>query len=383
MTKVRDYMGQLVEKEVADQLDKMRQRDAKDHVIENKTNGKDGASKEDKELTKEFFSAFFSGNPMKLAEVNEKIEKDYEVKDRKGFREKAQSEGTIGSGTGGGVLVPTTVADSIVSQMFYISPIRQISTVISDMPAQLQLPSEATLATAYWVSEGSPGTDSGEVFAPNLLTPWKLIGFDSFTSEVIADAATNPSIQNYVEQRFAIAMALLENSAFVGGSGSGQPWGFRSSAITPTQVAQAGDVLVYSDVVGLKYSLATAYRKAAVYVTSSAGVQSLENVKDNYGRPIWREGLAEGQPDTLLGRPIYVVDEIPDNLGTGSNATELWYGVFKNYFVGDRGTLRMDYGTNGTDFANDKISLRMAKRTAGRPVISQGFGTLTGVLSAS
>lgn len=376
--KVKDYMQQTVTAEVAAQLEEIRKKEAKDSLV---SGDKKDVTSEDKQLTRDFYAAIASGNPMKIAEMNERIEKDYEAKERSGYRERAQSEGTPGSGTAGGVLVPTTVADSIVSKMVYISPMRQISTVIADMPAQLQLPSENTLATAYWTAEGSPGTDSSEIFDPNLLTPYKLVGFDSFTSEVIADAATNPSIQNYVEQRFAVAMALLENAAFVGGSGSGQPYGFRSSAITPGSVGQVNDALDYSDVVALKYSLKTAYRKQAVYVTSSQGVQSLENVKDNYGRPIWREGLAEGTPDTLLGRPIFVVDEIPDNLGTGTNATEVWYGVFNNYYIGDRGTLRIDYGTNGTDFANDKISLRMAKRTAGRPVIGEAFSKLTGVIS--
>lgn len=375
--KVRDYMGQLVEKEVADQLEEARKKDAKDMVIDQRENG---TSAEDRELTKQFYQALFSGNPMHLAEVNEKIEKDYEAKERSGYREKAQDVSTIGSGTAGGVLVPTTVADSIVSKMVYISPMRQIATVINDMPAQLQLPSENTLATAYWTSEGAPGTDSGEVFDPNMLTPWKMIGMDSFTSEVIADAATNPSIQNYVEQRFALALGLLENSAFVNGSGSGQPYGFRSSAITPNTTSIGGSNTAYSDVIALKYLLKTAYRKVAVFVTSSDGVQVLENIKDNYGRPIWREGLAEGTPDTLVGRPIYVVDEIPSNLGSGTDHTEIWFGKFDNYFIGDRGTLRIDYGTNGTDFANDKISLRMAKRTAGRPVIGEGFASLTGVI---
>ncbi len=295
------------------------------------------------------------------------------------YRAKAQAEGTIGSGTAGGILVPTSVATSIVSKMHYISPIRQIATVINDMPASLQLPSENTLAQAYWVAEGAPITDSGEVFDPNLLTPFKAAGLDSFTSEVIADAATNPSIQNYVESRFAIALALLENAAFVNGDGNGKPFGFRSSAITPNSVAQAGASLVYTDVTALKYSLTTAYRQMAVYLVSSAAAQALENVRDNYGRPIWREGLAEGQPDKLLGRPVPIVDEIPSNLGAGTNQTEIWYGVFPNYFIGDRGALRVDYGTNGTDFANDKISLRVIKRVAGRPVIGESFSKLTAV----
>ena len=365
MTSVKEYTESKIK-----ELQKLAAKD----VVVNVESAKTQPSNEDRELTSRFYKALATGDRNEISAVNSMVEKQYKAK--------AQSVGTIGSGTAGGVLVPTTVADSIISKMVYISPIRQLATVISDMPAQLQLPSESALATAYWVAEGAPITESGETLAPNLLTPYKLAGLDSFTSEVLADAATNPSIQDWVESRFAIALALLENGAFVNGTGSGQPWGFRSSQITPASVAQAGATVAYGDVTKLMYTLGTAYRSQAVFVTSSAGVQALVNVKDNYGRPIWRDGLSTDNPPTLMGRPIYVVDEIPANLGTGTNATELWFGVFKNYYIGDRGTLSVDYGTQGTDFAADKISLRVTKRVAGIPVLSESFAKLTGVISA-
>ena len=56
--------------------------------------------------------------------------------------------------------------------------------------------------------------------------------------------------------------------------------------------------------------------------------------------------------------------------------------MFKNYYIGDRGTLSVDYGTQGTDFAADKISLRVTKRVAGIPILSESFAKLTGVISA-
>lgn len=345
----------------------LKKFDAKNHVEA----GKEQSSAEEKELVKRFWQAIASRDVAKLQEVNELVRKDY--------KQKAQAVGAIGSGTTGGILVPTTVADSIVAKMNYISPMRQIATVISDMPAQLQLPSENAMGTAYWVAEGAPVTDSSEIFDPNLLTPYKAGALDSFTSETVADTATNPSLQAFVESRFAILLTLLENAAFANGDGSGKPYGFRSSAITPGSIAQQGDTIQYSDVTALKYSLKTAYRNSAVFVTSSVGMQGLDNVRDNYGRPIFRQGLAEGSPDKLLNRPLYLVDEIPQNLGTGGAQTELWYGYFGNYFIGDRGPLRIDYGTNASDFANDKISLRMLKRVAGRPVIGESFTKLSGV----
>lgn len=362
-----------VKEYTAQKLKELQEAKSKGLVLD-PNKGKD-KTEEEKALTTKFYETLAGKDLTKMPALNEQIIKSYGDL----YKSKAQSEGTVGSGTAGGLLVPTTVADSIVSKMNYISPIRKIATVISNMPASLQLPSENSMAQAYWVAEGAPATDSSEVFDPNLLTPWKLAGLDSFTSEILMDAATNPSIQSYVESRFAIAMALLENSGFVVGDGSNKPYGFRSSAITPNAVATTGDNLQYNDMTALKYSLKTAYRQMAVFVVSSAAAQALENVKDNFGRPIWREGLAEGTPDTLLGRPVYIVDEIPANLGAGT-ATEIWFGMFSNYFIGDRGPLRVDYGTNASDFANDKISLRMLRRVAGRPVIGESFSKLTGVM---
>lgn len=357
-----------VKEYTAKKLKELQQKQSKDQILKT---GKEKLSNADKELTTKFYQALAGGDLAYLKEVNDSIMKDYKAK--------AQSVGTIGSGTSGGLLVPTTIASSIITKMNYISPMRQIATVLSDMPAQLQLPSEDTMATAYWVDEGAPVTESGETLAPNMLTPWKLGGLDTFTSEVLQDAATNPSIQNFVESRFAIAMALLENIAFVNGDGSHKPYGFRSSAITPNSVAVDGDNTTYSDVIALKYSLSAAYRSQSVFVGGSSAIQALENVKDNFGRPIWREGLTENEPSKLVGRPTYLIDEIPDDLGVSTDATELWYGYFKNYFIGDHGPLRIDYGTNGTDFANDKITLRMLRRVAGRPVIGESFSKLTGV----
>lgn len=368
----------MTTKEYTDQkLKELQKKEARDKITQP---GKfKELSSDERELNKKFWLAVASRNQQKMYEVEEDIKKDFDARGIE-WREKAQTVGTVGTGTTGGVLVPTSVSDKIISKMVYISPMRQISRLISDMPASLQLPSENTMAQAYWVGEGATVTSTSEIFDPNLLTPYKAGALDSFTSELLADAATSPSIEDYVESRMALALALLENAAFVNGDGSNKPYGFRSSAITPNSIPQQSDSLGYTDATALKYSIKAAYRQMAVYATSSTGMQALENVRDNQGRPIFRQSLVENTPDTLLGRPIYLIDEIPQTLGTNSAQTELWFGLYsQNYVIGDRGPLRVDFGTNGNDFANDQISLRVLKRVAGRPVIGESFTKLTGV----
>lgn len=332
---------------------------------------------EDREVAAKFYAAIASKNWNKIEESNALVEKQYKAK--------GQEVGTIGSGTAGGVLVPTTVADSIVMQLVNISPMRQISRVISNMPAQLSLPSDTTRVTADWTAEGASITESSAAFAPNLLTPHELAGRASFTAQVIRDAATTPDLQKVIEDEFAEALALKENDAFVNGDGSDKPFGFRSVAITPLSTAQVGATLAYTDVTRLYYTLPTAYRNSpdSMFVTSSAGAQALTNLRDTQGQPIWRNGLADGNPPTILNKPVYIVDEIPANLGAGTNATELWFGTFKrNYFIGDRDGLAVDYGTNADDFARNKISLRVVKYVAGRPIHNNAFAKLTGVIAS-
>jgi HK97 family phage major capsid protein len=355
---------------------KLKQR-SKDRVLQEDKTEK---SSDEKAAVSAYFKAVASGDRSEIARSNEIQIKEYEAKgvewrEDAEIKTKAQTVGTSGQG---GVLVPVTLRNSIIEKLYYISPMRQIATVINDMPAALDMPSDNALPTTYWVGEGVAITESGATFQKKQLVPYKLAGLDSFTSESLADTAVNPDLQSLVETRFATAIALAENAAFVGGDGSSKPFGFRSSDITPTVITgntTAGN-LAFGDVLRLFYGLPTAYRMMGSFVTSSTGLMLIQSMKDANGRPIYYQDLTGKGGDTFYGRPIKVVDEIPTNLGTGTNETELWYGVFSNYWIGNRGAMRTDYGTNGTDFAQDKISLRMIERVAGRPFLDVAWAKM-------
>jgi len=356
--KAKDYIAQK-QKELS-----------KDVVV---TKGKNQDDIDNQNIKQTFYKALATGRADAINQANDLIVKDYDAKgiewrDEAEIKTKAQTVGTSGQG---GLLVPTTISQSIIEKLYYISPMRQIATVIDNMPPILALNADNALPTTYWVGEGVAITESGSTFTQKNLVPYKLAGLDSFTSEVLADVAVNPSIQSVVEDDFATSLALAENAAFVSGDGSSKPYGFRSSDITPTTVTgntTAGN-LAFGDVLRLMQGIATAYRNQAVFVTSSTGLFLLWSLKDSQGRPLYLPDLTGTGPGTFMGKPIYVVDEIPTNLGTGTNETELWFANFKNYKIGNRGGLRVDYGTNGTDFAQDKITLRMIERVAGRPYL--------------
>lgn len=380
-------MRQLIAESRKQMKDEIVKEISRDTIVTAVKNEKTGLTSAEQTAENEFFKALASRDQVALQKSNDYQVKQYEAKGwnwqtDEEAKTKAQTVGTVGSGTSGGILVPTTLRETILQKLYYISPMRQISTVINDMPPSLDMPYDGNLPTAYWVGEGATITESNATFAKKNLQPQKLAGLDSFTSEVLADAAVSPEIQEVIKDRFTTAIALAENLAFVSGAGYGstQPYGFRSSDITPTTLATnttAGN-LAYGDIVQQFFTLPAAYRSQAVWVTTSNGVQLLDGIKDTSGRPIFLPGYTGVQneslvPDTLFKNKLYVVEEIPTNLGTGTNETQLWFAVFKDYFIGTRGGLRMETGTNGTDFANDKLSWRIIERVVGRPFLDTAW----------
>jgi len=337
---------------------------------------------EEKKLHADFWKALASIDVAEVRKVNERVVKQYEAKgiewrNEKELKQKAQ---TVGTSSQGGALVPVSLAQSIMKRQQYYAPMRTIATVMSDIPPALDMPFETALPTTAWTAEGAAITESGSTFNKKQLIPYKLAGLDKFTSEALMDVATYPDIGSFVEDRFGLALAIAESVAFVGGDGSGKPFGFRSSDITPNNsLSQAGaaGALAFTDLTNLFVNgLPTAYRMLGTFITSSKGLQLVWNIKDSNNRPIYLPDLTGQTPGTLFGRPMVVADEIPTNLGAGTNETELWYCVPKNYIIGNRGGYRVEWGTDADDFSKDKMSLRVIERVAGRPFMDLSWSKM-------
>jgi HK97 family phage major capsid protein len=328
---------------------------------------KETEASKSKAITSGFFKALATQDHTAMAEAQKAIRAEYKAK--------AQ---TIGTPDEGGILVPITVDQNISTELDYISPIRRIARVISNAPARLQLPA-ASGGDAYWVDEAAVIPETEVKFSVKELVPEKLASrIKGITMEFLQDAAINPSAQALLESQLAQKAALVENAAFVNGDGANKPYGFRSSAVTPLSLAQAGATLTWGDLLALQFKLPSAQRNNGVYVLSSAGLAKVIGMKDAQGRPLYINSITEGGQSTLLGRPVFIVDEIPGNLGAGTNETEVWYGVFSDYVIGDRLGTTFDLGTSGDDFDRAQYTLRMLKRVGGVPT-SNNFAKLTAV----
>lgn len=326
-------------------------------------------SKTDASVVKSFYKALADRDTTALKDLQAEIAKQYDGQ-------------SVGTDANGGYLVPVELSERIREQLVYISPIRSIATVISNMPAILDLPLENAIPTTYWVGEGVAPTLSKSTFNKVRLVAHKIGGFGKFTHESLVDTAVNPDLQNFVADRFAVSLAQKENDAFVNGDGTNKPYGFRSNQITPRTGAIADKttgVLAYKDLVKAFYGVHPASRANGVWAMPTEAIEQVVGMTDPNGRPIYVPAMSENAPATILGKPVYEIPEIPTNLGSSKNETEIWFGDFKNYLIGDREGMRINFGTTGTDLESDVVSLVIFARVAGMPTYGDSFYKLTGI----
>jgi len=123
--------------------------------------------------------------------------------------------------------------------------------------------------------------------------------------------------------------------------------------------------------IDLQHALKAVYRNGAVFLMADSTVNTVRKMKDGEGNYLWRPGLAENAPDTLLGKPI----EVDDNVDAiGANKYPIFFGNFKRaYLIVDRlGTrvLRDPYS------AKPYVAFYTTKRVGGGIVMYEAIKAL-------
>lgn len=285
---------------------------------------------------------------------------------------KALSEGTPADG---GYLVPTEFRAIIMDKLYKESVIRQRATVIPMGSDKMDVPQTGNNVNVYWTAENTAYTESNPTFGTMQLNVNKLTGLSKMSRELFADARA--SMIDYVANIFARAFRVEEDKVFMAGDGVGKPKGIRTYTITST--AQAGASLAGDDLVKLFYSLPSQYRDRATWLLPNGVISLIRLLKDTNGRYVWTDGFADAAP-TLLGRPVVEQNDIPTNLGAGTNESEIFLGDLSYYLIGDREEIGVETTTVGAGaFENHQVAFKTWERIDGQLGLTDGFRKLTAV----
>lgn len=226
----------------------------------------------------------------------------------------------------GGYLVPEEYDNRLIQSLEGENIMRQLGHTLTTS-GDHKINIAATTPAAAWIDEGGQLTFGEATFKQALLDAHKLHVAIKVTEELLYDSAFN--LENYILEQFGKALANAEEDAFLNGDGTGKPTGVfhqTNGGIYLTEVA----TLKADDIINLIHALKRPYRKGAVFILNDKTIAAIRKLKDNNGAYMWQPSYQVGEPDRLLGYPVYTSQFAPEN--------KIAFGDFSYYNIGDRGT---------------------------------------------
>lgn len=248
----------------------------------------------------------------------------------------------------GGYLVPEEYDSRLIDGLSEENIFRKLATTIKT-GGQHKINIASSAPAAAWIDEGGALTFGDATFAQINLDAHKLHVAIKVTEELLYDNVFR--LDSYILEKFSKALANAEEDAFLNGDGKGKPLGILN-ATGGGQVgvtAASATAITADEVMNLIYSLKRPYRKNAKFIVNDQTLAVLRKLKDGNGIYLWQPSMQAGEPDRLLGYPIYTTAYMPT---IAAGKVVLAFGDYSYYNIGDRGSrsfaeLKELYAGNG------------------------------------
>lgn len=225
----------------------------------------------------------------------------------------------------GGYLVPDEYDTRLIQKLEESNIVRGLATTIKTS-GEHKINIASTTPAAAWIEEGGALTFGDAAFEQKILDAHKLHVAVKVTEELLYDNAFG--LENFLIDSFGKAIGNAEENAFLNGTGTGQPTGIFATDGGGTYITAKSTGA--DAIIELVYSLKRPYRKNAAFIMNDKMVATVRTYKDNNGAYMWQPSLTQGEPDRLLGYPVYTSQFAPED--------SIAFGDFSYYNIGDRGT---------------------------------------------
>jgi HK97 family phage major capsid protein len=224
----------------------------------------------------------------------------------------------------GGYLVPDEYDTRLIQKLEENNIVRSLSTIIKTS-GEHKINIASTTPAAAWIEEGGTLTFGDSKFDQKILDAHKLHVAVKVTEELLYDNAFG--LENFLIDSFGKAIGNAEENAFLNGTGTGQPTGIFATTGGGTYITaktKGADAIIE-----LVYNLKRPYRKNASFIMNDKMIATIRTYKDQNGAYMWQPSLVQGEPDRLLGFPVFTSQYAPED--------SIAFGDFSYYNIGDRG----------------------------------------------
>ena len=276
-----------------------------------------------------------------------------------------------GTDTSGGYLVPAEWDTRLIEKLQQENVLRKLGTTIQTS-GERKINVAASKPAASWVEESGALQFSDPTFAQVILDAWKLSVATKVSEELLAD--NQYDLEGFLIRAFGEAIAAKEEEAFLTGDGNSKPTGILHSTnggqISVT--ADSATSITVDEVIDLIYKLKRPYRAKAAFIMADSTLAAIRKLKDGIGMYIWQPGLTAGEPDRLLGYPVYTSAYMP-TMAAGQPV--IAFGDFSFYNIADRGT-RSFAALNELYAANGQVAFVAKERVDGKLILPEAVQIL-------
>ena len=226
------------------------------------------------------------------------------------------------------VLVPPDIYAAIIQTLPKVNFIRPLIASVQVKGDRLRV-RDISDVTVGWgeLETGASITESTPYVSQKEIHVHDLYGLVKIGENLLADS--DVALETLIVQLFSKAIANAERQAFLIGDGTTRPEGiFTTNNYTVYETE--GATISYDDIITLYFELPEQYRSNAVWLVAKAAAKTLKKLKDNTGNYIWDRDISVSPSGTILGRPVYIVDEI-DFAPAGTRVVA--FGDFKAGYI--------------------------------------------------
>ena len=291
--------------------------------------------------------------------------------------------------TKGGYLVDTAYSRDFIGLLRPRVTIRNMGARSVPMPdGNLSMRKQTGTSQAGYVGEREPAPTTGFPVGELKMSAKTLRAIVPITNQLIRRASFG--VDAMVRDDLVTSAAIKEDQQFLRGTGSSTaPAGLRSLIVAGNAIAVTVDTTlesVTSDLGRLRLKVINANVPLAKcgYIMSPTVAMFLENLRDGNGNKAFPE-VAEGR----LGiYPIGITTSVPDNLGAGGDESEIYFGDFEQFLIGDTFQVTLAASTEAayvedgevkSTFSQDETLIRLIQEHDTQLRYDSAFAVLTGV----
>lgn len=224
----------------------------------------------------------------------------------------------------GGFAVVPTLDRAIYKLLRDNSVFRSNATVKTTSSKSHELLVSTGGTTASWAAEGDT---RGETSTSNLesieIRLNSLFAYPSTTQELLD--WSDFDIAGWLTSEVAEQTGVVEEASFWNGDGVKKPNGLLTYPTAATDDSTrafgtiqeietaAANTLTGDDLITFVHKLRQGYRSGAKFYMNDAMLERVRKLKDSDNNYLWRPGIAEGSPSTLLGKAVEIAEAIPDD----------------------------------------------------------------------